>query len=54
MAEAAALENQRLAAEQAMADYIAQNNITAEPLESGLIFISEKKGSGRNPRWMKW
>ncbi|MCK5338875.1 MAG: FKBP-type peptidyl-prolyl cis-trans isomerase [Bacteroidales bacterium] len=48
--EAEALEARRLEAEVEYAAYIEANNITVEPLESGLIFIEEKKGSGANPK----
>jgi FKBP-type peptidyl-prolyl cis-trans isomerase len=49
-ADAAALEAQRIAAEEQLANYLAENNITTEPLESGLIYIEEKRGSGRSPK----
>ena len=47
--EAEALEAKRLEAEAEYTAYIEANNITVEPLESGLIFIEEKKGSGAQP-----
>ena len=50
MEDAAALENMKLQADAQFADYLTANNITTEPLESGLIFIEEKAGSGRNPK----
>ena len=49
MADAKALEDRKVEAEEQLAKYIVDNNITTEPLESGLIFIEEKKGSGRSP-----
>lgn len=48
--EAEALERRRTEAENELATYLAENNITTEPLESGLIFIEEKRGSGRQPQ----
>lgn len=48
-ADAAALEAQKLAAEEELQNYLAVNNITTEPLESGLIYIEETRGSGRSP-----
>jgi peptidylprolyl isomerase len=48
--EALALENMEVDAEAAYAKYITANNITTEPLESGLIFIEEKKGRGAHPK----
>ena len=49
MEDAAALENMKIEAEALYTDYLVANSITTEPLESGLIFIEEKVGSGRNP-----
>lgn len=48
--EADALEARRMEAENEFAAYLAENNITTEPLESGLIFIEHKKGTGRQPQ----
>lgn len=48
--DAAALEEQKLAAEAAHLAYLEENAITVEPLESGLIYIEEKRGSGRTPK----
>ncbi len=48
--EALALENMMVDADVAYAEYLAANNITTEPLESGLIFIEEKKGRGPHPK----
>jgi len=50
MEDAAALEGRRMEAEDQLKAYLAENNITTAPLESGLIYIEEKKGSGRNPQ----
>ncbi|MEN8224569.1 MAG: FKBP-type peptidyl-prolyl cis-trans isomerase [Bacteroidota bacterium] len=49
-ADAAALENAKVESEAKLAEYLQTNNITTEPLASGLIFIEEKKGSGSNPK----
>lgn len=49
-ADAAELDNMRIEAEEKYAAYLLDNNITTEPLESGLIFIEEKAGSGRHPK----
>jgi len=49
-AEATALEDMKSQSEADLANYLTANNITTEALESGLIFIEEKKGSGRNPK----
>jgi len=48
--DAAVLEEQRLAAEAAYQAYLEEKNITVEPLESGLIYIEDKRGSGRKPK----
>ena len=48
--DAASLEERKIEAEAELAEYLAENNITTPPLESGLIFIEEKKGSGAMPR----
>jgi len=50
MEDAAALETRRIEAEDELKAYLAENNITTAPLESGLIFIEDKAGSGRNPK----
>ncbi len=50
MADAKALEDRKVEAEAELQQYLADNNITTEPLESGLIFIEEKKGSGSSPK----
>lgn len=49
-ADAAALEELRVKADADLAAYIESNNITAEPLASGLYFMQEKKGRGSNPK----
>lgn len=48
--DAAKLEEQRVAAEAAYLAYLEENNITTEPLESGLIYIEDKRGTGRKPQ----
>ncbi len=48
--DALALEEMKLDAETAYAEYLTANNITTKPLESGLIFIEEKKGRGPHPK----
>jgi FKBP-type peptidyl-prolyl cis-trans isomerase len=48
--DADALEARRLEAEAEYNTYLQENNITVEPLESGLIFIEEKKGTGASPK----
>lgn len=48
--DAAALEELKVNADAGLQKYIEANNITTEPLESGLYFIEEKKGSGRSPK----
>jgi FKBP-type peptidyl-prolyl cis-trans isomerase len=44
-------ENVRLQAveEESLAAYLVSNNITAQPLESGLVVVELKKGSGKKP-----
>jgi FKBP-type peptidyl-prolyl cis-trans isomerase FkpA len=49
MEEAGALEEYKVKAGADLASYLETNNINTEPLESGLIFIEEKKGSGPKP-----
>lgn len=49
-ADAEALEEMRVEAEAELEQYITDNNITIEPEESGLIYIEEKRGSGRHPK----
>ena len=47
-AERNAANADKIAEEQAiLQNYLTENNITAEPTESGLIFISKQKGSGQ-------
>ncbi len=46
----AALEARKQEAEIELNTYLTENNITTAPLESGLIFIEEVKGSGRQPK----
>lgn len=48
-ADADVLEELRITAEEELKNYLAENNITTEPLESGLIYIEEKRGSGPTP-----
>ena len=46
-AEMDSISNNRMKSEAAMREaYLQENNITAEPLPSGLIFISKEKGTG--------
>ena len=49
-ADAAALEAKKVEAEAAYQQYLVDNAITTEPLESGLIYIEEKRGSGSKPK----
>lgn len=49
MEDAAALEGMRAQAQTDLQEYLDSNNITTEPLESGLIFIEEKEGRGPQP-----
>ncbi|MDT8393966.1 MAG: FKBP-type peptidyl-prolyl cis-trans isomerase [Bacteroidales bacterium] len=48
--DAAALDEMRAQAETDLQEYLDSNNITTEPLESGLIFIEEKEGRGPHPK----
>jgi len=48
--DAQALETRRIDAETEFNTYLEENNITVEPLESGLIFIEDKKGRGASPK----
>lgn len=50
MEDAAALEARKAESEIELNTYLAENNITTAPLESGLIFIENVKGSGRQPK----
>jgi len=50
MEDAAALETRKNESVNELNTYIAENNITTPPLESGLIFIEEKRGSGPHPK----
>ena len=45
--EAAALQQ---ASKDAFAAYLAENNITAQPQESGLVYVCTKPGKGRKPK----
>jgi FKBP-type peptidyl-prolyl cis-trans isomerase len=47
--DAVELENRKQQAEEDLSAYLEENNITTEPLESGLIFIEHEKGKGRKP-----
>ncbi len=49
-ADAAELEELKVKSETEFAQYLIDNNITVEPLESGLIFIEEKAGRGAHPK----
>jgi len=49
-ADAAELDNLRIESDEKFAAYLLENNITTEPLPSGLIFIEEKEGRGRQPK----
>jgi len=48
--DAAELEAMKVEAEAAHLAYLEENSITVEPLESGLIYIEDKRGSGRQPK----
>jgi len=48
--DAEALENLKVESDAKLEAYLNENNITIDPLESGLFYIEEKKGSGRSPK----